>query len=232
MKSIAALLIISAGMLLLHPAAEADTGGETRSHWGKLRVQGVFIVPFGDNHVEGWNDCGPGWFDFLNFFTSIDANTAGGVIGSFEYVVKRRYGIELGMAYWADIVNIYFTTDGTTIEGSPNFIMPVIGVNYHFLTDAKKDIYAGPMACLGVKATGLGTSIDVSKDVALGVKLGIDYYIRRPWSLGAMIEYLDFGEMDFSLLPAGLSGIICNNGLFGIGSMNFLSVKCGVGLRF
>ena len=168
----------------------------------------------------------------MNFYSSIDANTAGGVIGSFEYVVKRRYGIELGLAYWADIVSIYFTTDGTTIEGSPNFIMPVICVNYHFLTDTKKDIYAGPMACLGVKATGLGTSIDVSEDIALGVKLGIDYYIRRPWSLGATIEYLDFGEMDFSLLPAGLGGIICDNGLFGIGSMNFISVKCGVGYRF
>jgi len=218
--------------LVLNSDIRAETGGASRTHWGKIRLQGILIVPLADNRVEGWNDCGPGWFDFLNFYSSIDANTAGGVIGSFEYVVKRRYGIELGLAYWRDIVSIYFTTDGITIEGSPNFIMPVIGLNYHFLTGPRIDLYAGPLACLGVIASGLGTDIDVSKDVALGIKAGIDYYIKGPWSLGATLEYLDFGELDFSLLPAGLGGIICNNGLFGIGSMNFLSVKCGVGYRF
>jgi hypothetical protein len=136
------------------------------------------------------------------------------------------------MAYWANIVSIYFTTNGTTIEGSPNFIMPVIGVNYHFPTDRRFDLYAGPLACLGVIATGIGTDIEVSKDVALGIKAGIDYYIKGPWSLGATLEYLDFGEMEFSLLPAGLEGIICNNGLFGIGSLNFVSLRCGIGCRF
>ncbi|HUV37355.1 MAG TPA: hypothetical protein VMX58_10490, partial [Patescibacteria group bacterium] len=114
----------------------------------------------------------------------------------------------------------------------PNFIMPVIGLNYHFLTGPRIDLYAGPLACLGVIASGLGIDIDVSKDVALGIKAGIDYYIKGPWSLGATLEYLDFGELDFSLLPAGLEGIICDNGLFGIGSMNFISLKCGVGYRF
>jgi hypothetical protein len=33
-------------------------------------------------------------------------------------------------------------------------------------------------------------------------------------------------------LPAGLEGIICNNGLFGAGSMNFISVTFGAGYRF
>ena len=226
------VLIVAVSLAAFCSESRAVTPDESRTHWGKLRVQGILIVPLGDNHVEGWNDCGSGWFDFLNFFSSIDAQTAGGVCASFEYVLKRRYGIEVSLAYWANIVKIYFATDETTIEGSPNFIMPVIGFNYHFLTDGKKDIYAGPIACLGVKGTGLGINVEVSKDIALGLKLGMDYYITKSWSLGANLSYLDFGEMDFSLLPTGLSGILCNNGLFGIGSMNFVSVTFGAGYRF
>jgi len=231
-KGMTMVLIAAMSMAALCSDTQADTNGKTRTHWGKFRLQGVFIVPIGDNHVEGWNDCGPGWFDFLNFYSSIDARTAGGVLASFEYVVKRRYGIEASLAYWNNIVDIYFTTNGTSIEGSPNFIMPIIGLNYHFLSDAKKDIFAGPIFCLGVTATGLATDIDVSKDLALGLKVGMDYYIKNSWSLGTNLTYIDFGEMDFSLLPAGLEGIICNNGLFGIGGMNFISVTCGVGYRF
>jgi len=227
-----ALLLAAALAAALCPTARADGGEETRTHWGKARLHGVLIVPLGNNHVEGWNECGPGWFDFLNFYSSIDANGAGGVVGSFEYVLKRRYGIEAGLAYWNNIVNIYFTTDGTTIEGSPNFIMPTIGFNYHLMTDARKDIYAGVLSCLGVIATGLGTDIEVSKDFALGMKIGADYYVTKSWSVGAVLQYIDFGEMDFSLLPPGLEGIVCDNGLFGIGSMNFVSVTCGVGYRF
>jgi len=229
---IALLFIASTIALAFHSDSIAETADESRTHWGKLRVQGVFIMPLADNRVEGWNDCGSGWFDFLNFYSSIDANRAGGTVASFEYVLKRRYGIELSMAYWADIVSIYFNTDGTNIEGSPNFIMPIIGVNYHFPSYSRVDMYAGPLACLGVIATGLGTDIEVSKDVALGVKVGIDYYVKGAWSIGTILEYLDFGEMDFSLLPGELEGIVCNNGLFGIGSLNFISLRCGVGYRF
>jgi hypothetical protein len=231
-KAATLVLVTAACAMALDFDARAETDGEDATRWGKVRLQGVLILPLADNRVEGWNDCGPGWIGFLNFYTSIDANRAGGIHASFEYVLKRRYGIEAGLAYWSDIVSIYFTTNGTTVEGSPNFIMPVIGLNYHFLTDDRKDIYAGPTACLGVMATGLGVDIEVSKDVALGLKAGMDYYFKESWSLGAALQYIDFGELDFSLLPPGLSGIICNNGLFGIGSLNFVSLTCGVGYRF
>jgi opacity protein-like surface antigen len=229
---IGALPLVAALATAFCSIARADGGEEARTRWGTARLHGVYIAPLGDNHGEGWNECGSGWFGFLDFYSSINANEAGGVVGSFEYVLKRRYGIEAGLAYWNDIVSIYFTTDGTTVEGSPNFIMPTIGFNYHFLAGARTDIYAGALSCLGVIATGLGADIEVSKDFALGLKIGADYCVKTSWSVGAVLQYIDFGEMDFSLLPPGLEGIVCDNGIFGIGSMNFVSLTCGMGYRF
>ncbi len=210
----------------------ADSEGEQRSHWGKLRLQGVFILPLGENHVEAWNECDSGWLDLLNFSSSIDVNTTGGFLASFEYVVKSRYGLEVSLVYWYEFVGLRFETEDVTVEGSPNFIMPTIGVNYHVLVDEKKDIYTGGLCCLGVIATGLGTDIEVSKDIALGLNLGMDYYVKESWSVGGSVKYIDFGEIDFSLLPAGLEGIVCNNGLFGLGHLNNISVTLGVGYRF
>lgn len=224
------VILTSAAALVSETLAETNEDGGTR--WGKFRIQGVLIAPLGDDRVEGWNDCGSGWIELLNFYSSINSGRAGGVRAGFEYVLKRRYGIEAGLAYWSNIVNLHFEATGITVDGSPNFIMPLIGLNYHFLTDAKKDLYAGPVSCLGVIATGLGTDIEVSKDFALGLKLGMDYYVARSWSLGANLEYIDFGDLDFSLLPPGMEGIICNNGLFGAGGLNFFSVTLGTGYRF
>jgi opacity protein-like surface antigen len=110
--------------------------------------------------------------------------------------------------------------------------MPTIGANYHFLTDEKKDLYAGGLCCLGAIATGVGPDIEISKDVALGLNLGMDYYLEGSWSVGATLKYIDFGEIDFSLLPPWLEGVICNNGLFGLGHLNNLSITMGVGYKF
>jgi opacity protein-like surface antigen len=118
------------------------------------------------------------------------------------------------------------------IEGAPNFIMPTAGFNYHFLHGSIADIYLGGFACLGVVATGLGTDIEVSKDFALGLNFGIDYYVSGSWSVGGNVKYLDFGQLDFSLLPPGIDGIICDNGLFGIGNLRTLSLTLGAGYRF
>lgn len=212
--------------------ALAGTDENSRTHWGKLRLQGVFILPLGENHVEAWNECDSGWLDLLNFNSTIDVNTTGGFLASFEYVVKSRYGIEAGLVYWYEYVGLKFETEDLLVEGSPNFIMPTIGANYHFFINETKDIYAGGLCCLGVIATGLGTDIEVSKDVALGLNLGMDYYVKESWSVGASMKYIDFGEIDFSLLPAGIEGIICNNGLFGLGHLNNISITVGAGYRF
>lgn len=219
-------------MILLPAPSPAQPLIEGRTHWGILRVQGVMTLPAGNDHAEIWNDCGGGLFDFLNFSASINVNTSGGVLGSFEYVLKRRYGIELAFNWWRQIIDIKFGTDDITIEGAPNFILPTLGFNYHFLTDSKADLYLGAFATLGVLATGMGTEIDVSKDFALGLNFGIDYYVSGSWSIGGTVKYLDFGQMEFSLLPPGIKGIICDNGLFGIGDMNTISLTCGAGYRF
>jgi len=195
-------------------------------------MQGVLTFPLGSNHVEAWNDCGSGWLDYLSFQSSIDVNAAGGILASFEYVVARKYGFEVGLVYWNRIVNLQFAATGITVEGSPNFIMPTLGVNYHFLTDEKKDVYGGALCALGVIATGFYTDIEVSKDSALGVNFGMDYYVRESWSVGAAVKYVDFGELAFSVLPPGLEGVVCDNGLFGIGHMNVVSLTLGIGYRF
>ncbi len=232
MKGISLFLIVSMASIALSTQIVAETSGSERTHWGKLRLQGVFILPLGENNVEAWNECDTGWFDLLNFQSAIDVNTTGGFLASFEYVVKRRYGIEASLVYWYEFVGLRFETEDVTVEGSPNFIMPTIGANYHFLTDEKKDVYAGALCCLGVIATGLGSDIEVSKDLALGLNLGMDYYVEESWSVGASLKYIDFGEIDFSLLPPGLEGIICNNGLFGLGHLNNLSMTFGMGYKF
>jgi len=221
----------TAAIILVVTALSTSAGAE-RTHWGIARLQGVMTLPVGNDHAEIYNDCGGGLFNFLNFYASVNVNTSGGVLGSFEYVLARRFGIELGFNWWRQVVDIKFETDDITIEGAPNFILPTLGFNYHFLIDSKADLYLGAMATLGIVASGMGTSIDVSKDFALGLNFGIDYYVSESWFIGGNIKYLDFGQLDFSVLPPGIDGIICDNGLFGIGNLNTLSLTCGAGYRF
>jgi opacity protein-like surface antigen len=231
-KHLVLFFVAGVSLAALRCDARADASGEPGNRWAIVRMQGILTLPLGSNHVEAWNDCGSGWLDYLSFNSTIDVNSSGGVLASFEYVVRRRYGLEIGLTYWRRIVNLRFEATGLTVEGSPNFIMPTIGVNYHFLTDKKKDFYGGALCALGVIATGFSTEIEVSKDVALGLGFGMDYYARESWSFGAAVKYIDFGELDFSVLPPGVQGIICNNGLFGLGHMSVVSLTCGIGYRF
>jgi outer membrane protein W len=224
-------VLTAVGLAVLSCEARADAGGAPRTRWAAVRMQGLLTLPLGRNHVEAWNDCGSGWLDFLSFQSSIDVNTSAGILASFEYVVARKYGFEVGFVYWNRIVDIQFAAAGITVEGSPNFILPTLGVNYHFVTDEKKDLYAGGLCALGVIASGFATDIEVSKDVALGLNLGMDYYVRKSWSVGAAVKYVDFGRLDFSVLPPGI-GFVCDNGLFGVGHMNVVSLSCGIGYRF
>lgn len=228
-------LCLAASPCVAAAAADGDETGASslpRTQWGVARVQGLATFTLGDNHVAAWNDCGDSWFDYINFESVIDVNTTGGVYASFEYVFKRRYGIELGFTYWYEMVDLRFETEDYVVEGAPNFILPTLGANYHFLVDDRKDLYGGGFFSLGVIATGFATDIEVSKDFALGVTLGMDYYLNDTWSLGASAKYIDFGEIDFSLLPGGISGIICDNGLFGLGHLNVVSLTFGLGYRF
>jgi opacity protein-like surface antigen len=226
------ILLIAALSVPPAQALHAQPGGTVRTHWGIARIQGIMTLPVGNDHAELWNDCSDSWLDFLDFSASINVNTSGGILGSFEYVLARRYGIELGLNWWRHIVDLRFETEDFTVEGVPNFIMPTLGFNYHILTDSRADLYAGVLACLGVTASGTGADIDVSKDVAFGLNLGFDYYFSGSWFIGGAAKYIDFGQMEFSLLPAGLAGIVCGNGLFGIGDMNTISLTCGAGYRF
>jgi outer membrane protein W len=230
-KSLAIVLAAAIGGAAVHTNSLADTSSDSRTHWATLRVQGTAIVPLGDNSVEAWNDCGSGWIGYLNFSSSIDVNSSAGVLASFEYVAARRFGFEIDLVYWSEAVGLRFKARGLTVEGSPNFILPTLGANYHFLTSGKIDAFAGGLCTLGVIATGFGANIDVSKDFALGLNLGMDYYIGASWSIGGSVKYLDFGDIDFSVLPPGI-GLVCDNGLFGIGDMNFISLTFGVGYRF
>jgi opacity protein-like surface antigen len=218
--------------ILLSTTSHSQPAIEDRTHWGILRLQGLMTLPTGNDHAEIYNDCGDGFFDFLNFSASVNINTSGGILGSFEYVVKRRFGFELSFQWWKQFVDLKFETGDLTIEGAPNFILPILGFNYHFLPGSKADLYLGAMATLGVIASGSGSSIDVSKDFALGLNFGIDYYVSGPWSIGGAAKYIDFGEMKFSLLPPGVTGIICDNGLFGIGELGTITLTCGVAYRF
>ena len=231
-RVISALLLSILFTILLSDASISQPAIEGRTHWGILRLQGLMTLPTGNDHAEIYNDCGDGFFDFLNFSASVNINTSGGVLGSFEYVVKRRFGLELSFQWWRQFVDLKFETEDLTIEGAPNFILPILGFNYHFLPGSNADLYLGAMATLGVIASGSGTSIDVSKDFALGLNFGIDYYVSGAWSIGGSAKYIDFGEMDFTLLPPGLEGIVCDNGLFGIGELGTLSLTCGAAYRF
>ena len=231
-RTAAVILIMTALSASLASVLPAQTPEPEKTHWGIARVQGIMTLPVGNDHAEIWNECGDGWLDFLNFYASINVNTSGGVLGSFEYVLKRRYGIELALNWWRQIIDIKFETDDITIDGAPNFIIPTLGFNYHFLTDSKADLYLGAMATLGIMASGMGTDIEVSEDFALGLNFGFDYYVSGSWFIGGNVKYLDFGQLDFSLLPPGIDGIICDNGLFGIGDMNTISLTCGAGYRF
>jgi outer membrane protein W len=213
-------------------AGAAAAGDFPPSRWAVARFQGLVTFPLGENNVAAWNDCGSGWLGSVGFESSIDTHISGGCLANFEYVLKHRYGLEVGFTYWHEILTLWAEAAGYTVEGAPNFIMPTLGANYHFLTDEKKDIYGGALCALGVIATGSGSDIDVSKDVALGLSLGMDYYVKGSWSVGATAKYIDFGEIDFSLFPEGVQGFLCDNGLIGLGHLNVISLTFGVGFRF
>jgi opacity protein-like surface antigen len=230
------VLLIALAAVASAPGARAQTdttATAARSHWGTLKVHILYTWPMGDSHVEAFNDCDGTILDFLDFSSSINVNeTLGGFVG-FEYVLAHRYGIEGTLLFWRNVVDLEFEASGFTISGTPSFIMPILGFNYHFFKGKKTDLYAGPMFGLGILATGWGyEDLKVGKDVALGLNLALDYYVDESWSFGTSLKYLDFGELDFSIFPPGFEGIICNNGLFGIGDMSILSVTLGVGYKF
>ena len=218
----------------LHSDSRADASRDGRTRWATLKFQGTAIMPLGENRAEAWNDCDPGWLgiDYLNFSSTIDVKKAAGVLASFEYVVARRFGFEIDFVYWSELVWLRFDASDITVEGSPNFILPTLGANYHFLTSERIDAFAGGLCSLGFIATGFGADIEVSKDFMLGLNLGIDYYVDRSWSVGGTVKYLDFGEVDFSVLPPGMEGLVCDNGVFGIGHLNVVSLTFGIGYRF
>jgi opacity protein-like surface antigen len=234
----AALKVFSVALLsiffsiLFTTASSTQPALEGRTHWGILRLQGLMTLPTGNDHAEIYNDCGDGFFDFLNFSASININTSGGVLGSFEYVLKRRFGLELSFQWWRQFVDLKFETENLTIEGAPNFILPALGFNYHFLPGSNADIYLGALTTLGILVNGSGLDVELSKNFALGLNFGIDYYVSEVWSIGGTAKYIDFGQLDFSLLPPGLSGIICDNGMFGMGELGTLSFTCGAAYRF
>jgi opacity protein-like surface antigen len=237
LKSLAAkvlaIFVIAFGIAAaLHVDSRADANGKGRAGYAKLRLQGTAILPLGENHAEVWNDCGSGWIDYLSFSGTIDVNTSVGVLANFEYVAAGRYGLEVDLIYWSEVVGLLFDATDISIEGSPNFILPTLGANYHFLTSEKADAYAGALCTLGILATGFGADIEISKDVALGLNLGLDYYVEKSWSIGGSVKYLDFGEVDFSVVPSGWEDLVCDNGLFGIGHLNFVSLNFGIGYRF
>ena len=224
-----AVLILCLLALAASPARSLAGPGS----YGTLRLRGMLTAPLGENTVEAWNDCGDGgWFDYLAFRGLLESNVSGGASASFEYVFSGRYGLEASFIYWYDILDIRFETEGFTAEGSPNFILPTIGANYHLVNDERKDIYAGASVTLGVLATGVAFDMDVSKDVALGLNLGMDYRLDERWSIGGSLKYIDFGEIDFSLLPSWLEGVVCDNGLVGFGHLNTVTVSFGAGYRF
>jgi opacity protein-like surface antigen len=230
-RFLAIVIAVSIGGAAFFSDSRAGANADGRTGWATLKLQGTGLISLGENHVEAWNDCGSGLFDYLNFSSSIDVNSSAGVLASFEYVASRRFGIEVDLVYWNEPVRLSFAATGITVEGSPNFILPTLGANYHFLTTEKIDAFGGVLCSIGVIATGFGTDIDVSKDFLLGLNLGLDYYVGESWSVGGSFKYLDFGEVDFSLLPPGI-GLVCDNGLFGIGDLNFVSLSFGMGYRF
>jgi len=212
------------------PAAASEEQG--RGSFGKLRVQPLLSLPVGDNEVSGWNECGDYW-SLLDFYGAARSNNSLGVTASFEYVISGRYGIELSFVYMREVVDLEARVTGLRIEGSPNFVLPMIGSNYHFLNDENIDLYAGGFVGLGVIATGWSyENIEISKDIALGINVGLDYYLTDTWSMGGSMKYTDFGEIGFSIFPPGYSGLICDNGLIGLGSMNMFTFTVGAGYRF
>ncbi len=148
------VLLFASSLVGVSAVSRADADEGARSHWGVLKLQGMYSWSLGDNHVEAWNTCDNSFFSILDFYSSINVNNSVGVLGGFEYVLARRYGLEATFMYWRKVVDLKFEATGITIEGAPNFIMPILGFNYHFFTGRKTDLYAGPLVGLGVIATG------------------------------------------------------------------------------
>jgi opacity protein-like surface antigen len=235
-RATATVLVLLTGAVM-HPSDTRANDDETSArHWGTLRLHGVLGIPVGQNEVEAWNQCDDiAFLSFLDFYSALEVNTAGGVVAGFEYVFKRRIGVELSFMYLANVVEMEFTATAAdlSITGAPNFTFPLLGANYHFTPGRTADVYAGGLVALGVIAMGFpADEIEIAKDFALGINAGMDYYLDKSWSLGANLKYMDFGEVDFSVYPPGFDGFICNNGAVGLGQLRFVTIALGVGYRF
>ena len=187
--AIAVAVAVAAALPCDNAVAQDDWKAAT--HWGTLKFQGIYAFPLGENDVAAWNTCDDiPLLSILDFYSAIKANAAGGVVGSFEYVFKRRVGLEISFMYLAEVVTMEFTAGAAdlNIAGAPNFTFPTLGANYHFTPGRMLDAYAGGFIALGIIATGFpAENVEIAKDVALGINTGVDYYFNKSWSLGASL---------------------------------------------
>ncbi len=131
----------------------------------------------------------------------VDLDPGAGAGFRGEYLFSETLGVELGLLGTSNLdirVGDLGGSVGTAV--SINSFSPVtLGLNYHFPTGGKVDIYAGPLIAIvnygniesSVSIGGVSSGTDVDNDFGWGAIAGIDIPIgSRGWSVHSSLRYI------------------------------------------
>lgn len=166
--------------------------------------------------------------------SAVELESGFGFAAGFNYRASERFGLELAVI---EGVESDVRLSGPAAEvisgiGGYGFTAVSAGLNLHFASSDRLDVYAGPLlawvtysnldvrlAFGGSAPNGGGTRITIpvvrlESDLALGAVLGVDApFGSGGWALNSSIRWLetgisgsdlDFGEIDFDPLIVGL----------------------------
>lgn len=120
-----------------------------------------------------------------------------GIGGAIEYRLSDLIGLELAGSF-SKVPDIDFESNSTTTEvgEGPEYAPIQLGVNFHFMTSDKLDVYAGPRiayAAFGdfdIDVDGQRLNYEVDDEFGVGALAGVSYRIGNgPVALTAEVSY-------------------------------------------
>ncbi len=204
-------------LLILATSLLAASAGAVEEGW-RLRLNAFYMDP-GDG-LDFVRDTGR--------FAKSDPDTGVGGGIDAEYRFSPLMGLEFGVLAGSEVHFGVFS--------SVSMSATCAGVNFHFATDRKADVYAGPLAAV-VQYSDISTGpfffffltpspspirVSLDTDFALGANLGVDVPLGEGhWLFNANARYL------VSSIAAETSG-----GVHGVADYDPLMLGLGFGYRF
>lgn len=184
-------LIAASAFLMFATTAFLPCKAQTFEPSLKLEFDLAFIDPSGDNAAVG---VGPGG-------VNVDLDPGAGAGLRLEYRFAEALGVELGVLGASSFdVTVGNLGDGFGVETSISSFAPVtLGLNYHFSSGNRVNVYAGPFLALirygdvevQTGTSGVVTRESVDTDTGWGVIVGLDVPVGSGnWLLQSNLRYI------------------------------------------